>query len=893
MTDLTDTTADNQPRWGSGMKLASVLTAALLGVVYVARPYGWVADFSYVMVTLGAGGVAWLFARASWRSRSWGRLVAAGLILSGVGDLCYVIVVRTSGELPNISIADAFYLAAYVAIGAGLLRLLGVSNDTQRFDVDVLIDLGSFVVLAVAWVAVTDDVSSIFKDSSVSTLVHVVWAAYPVLDAALLAVVVKAVFSRRLWSWSGTALCCGIGCWLASDFAALWFSEATDGSVWTDVGWMGGAALMAVGVSLKPSDGPVRARRTRPRTRVLMSLAPLLVPGVIEVWSYVRGTDPNPVPLLIVTVALIVLAFARELRLVNARLVQEAALHRRENYWRSLAGNSADAVIVVDVEGRITNEAPQLVEMLGKPGAGTVGSDALELVGPLEQQRMRASLDWIRTTEGVVADSEFSSQLADGSIRWFSIRAVNPAADLDVGGVIINIHDITDRKRAEADLTRLAFHDALTGLANRSLFHDRVTHAFQLSARSGTDLALIYVDVDGFKTVNDTHGHDAGDQVLREISARLLSAVRVGDTVARLGGDEFAILIEQCDQPLEEAAAVADRILQSFAGAVDWNGQSIMLSASIGIAVGDDRSTMPSLLRDADVAMYQAKTSGKARWSLFDPEMRSAAIQRQELESDLGNALSSGEFHLVYQPVVDLDSDNLVGFEALLRWHHPTRGIVGPDEFIPIAEANGSIVEIGEWVLNQACTTVAGWQRANPDRPLSIAVNISGRQIASDDLYAHVSHALSTSRLRPGSLVLEITETSLVQDAQTAGARLRKLRDLDIKLAIDDFGTGYSSLSYLRQFPIDILKIDRSFINTITEHEHMPAIVRGLLDLAKTLHMETVAEGVEDRIQRDVLREQHCELGQGYLFSRPLTPEAAEALMAQQPHRPPVSTASR
>ena len=870
----------------------SIAAAAVLGGIVVASPDGLLTDFAYVALTLGAGCVAWWFARTSAQPRRWDRLVAAGLVLSGVGDLCYFVVVRTSGEVPNVSIADLCYLSAYVAIAAGLLRLLGVSSDMRKFDVDMLVDLGSFVVLAVAWVWVTGDVSAIFEDSSVSTMVHVVWASYPVLDAALLAVVVRALFSRRLWSWSGGALCCGIGCWLASDFASLWFSEATDGSVWMDVGWVGGAALMAMATTLKVSDPATRPKRSRPRVRVLMSLAPLLVPGVIEVWSYARGTDPNPVPLLSVTAALIVLAFVRELRLVNARLVQEAALHRRENYWRSLAGNSADAVIVVDVEGRITNEAPQLVEMLGKPGAGTVGSDALELVGPLEQRRMKASLEWIRTTEGVVADSEFSSQLADGSIRWFSLRAVNPVADLDVGGVIINIHDITDRKRAEADLTRLAFHDALTGLANRSLFHDRVTHAFQLSGRSGTDIGLVYVDVDGFKTVNDRFGHDAGDQVLCEISSRLLAAVRVGDTVARLGGDEFAILIEQCSHPLEEAAAVADRILQSFSRPIEWNSQNIALSASIGIAIGDDQSTVTSILRDADVAMYQAKTSGKAKWTLFDPEMRSNAIQQQELESELAGALGGGQFELVYQPIVDLETTDMVGFEALLRWRHPTRGIVGPDEFIPIAEANGSIVDIGEWVLLEACTTVAEWQRAYPDRSLSIAVNISGRQIASDELYEHVSRALETSGLPPSTLVLEITETSLVQDAPSAGARLRKLRELGLKLAIDDFGTGYSSLSYLRQFPIDILKIDRSFVNTITEDEHMPAIVRGLLDLAKTLHMETVAEGVEDQIQCAVLKEQHCELGQGYLFSRPLTPTAAEAFLAQQPDRASLATVS-
>ncbi|MCU1368058.1 MAG: Diguanylate cyclase/phosphodiesterase (modular protein), partial [Ilumatobacteraceae bacterium] len=677
---------------GSSGRVALGAFAALvaLGGLHVARPSGLAGEFSYLAVTVGAGCLAWFATRRNLWTRAGDQLIAVALLLSGVGDACYMVVSHVNGAPPDVSIADVFYLASYVALAAGLIARLGLRPGRRTFDVDALIDMGSFVILAIAGVWITADVSAIFADQSVSTLVHLVWAAYPVLDAALLAVVVKALLSRRLWSLPGFAMLFGIGAWLASDFAALLFSDAAAKSTWMDLGWMGGAALMAVAVSLKSPNRPVVTPRVLPRGRVLMSLAPLLVPGIVELWSTAHGSDPNPIPLFAVTAGLIVLAFFRELRLVNARLVQDAEMRRREIYWRSLAGNSADAVIVVDVDGRVTNEAPQLVEMLGKQGAGTVGADVMEFVEPLERARMRASLDWIRTTEGVVADSEFRTQLADGSIRWFSLRAVNPAADLNIGGVIINIHDITDRKRAEAELTQLAFHDALTGLANRSLFHDRVAHAFQRSARSGTDVALVYVDVDGFKMVNDSYGHDAGDHVLSEISARLLAAVRTGDTVARLGGDEFAILLEQCNPPLDEAAAIADRILDSFAHAVEWFGQSIALSASIGVAVGEDRSTATSILRDADVAMYQAKTSGKAKWALFDPEMRSAAIQRRELESDLAGALDDGQFELAYQPVVDLETDELVGFEALQRWNHPTRGLVGPDEFIPIAEANGS-----------------------------------------------------------------------------------------------------------------------------------------------------------------------------------------------------------
>ncbi|MCU1364400.1 MAG: Diguanylate cyclase/phosphodiesterase (modular protein), partial [Ilumatobacteraceae bacterium] len=483
-----------------------VAMVIVLSGLHVWRPDGLLGDVSYDAVTLGAGVVAWRWSGRPGRRRSGGRLIAAGLVLSGVGDVCYSVIERATGAQPDISVADVFYLSSYVLIAAGILGLLGVRRDGERFDVELMLDMGSFVILSITCIAATGRVGAIFDDSSVSTLVHLVWAAYPILDAALLAVVVKAMFSRRLWTTSGLALLAGVGGWLGSDLAALWSND--DGtSVVMNLGWMLGAALMAGAVSSKPGHRSDQSARHWSRARVLMSLAPLAVPGVVEVWSSRDGNHPNSILLLVVTACLIALAFVREARLVTARHAQDLALHKRENYWRALAGNSADAVIVVDGNGMITNDAPQLVEMLGKPGAGTMGTDALELIEPLERQRIRASLDWIRTTENVVADGEFSAQLADGSIRWFGLRAVNPALGLDIGGVIINIHDITDRKRAETDLTHLAFHDALTGLANRSLFHDRVEHAVQRSARSGADVALLYVDVDGFKAVNDTYGH--------------------------------------------------------------------------------------------------------------------------------------------------------------------------------------------------------------------------------------------------------------------------------------------------------------------------------------------------------------------------------------------------
>jgi len=458
------------------------------------------------------------------------------------------------------------------------------------------------------------------------------------------------------------------------------------------------------------------------------------------------------------------------------------------------------------------------------------------------------------------------------------VSAGGPRERMEITGdrefhtVVHALNDMSDRlQHAVEELEHQAFHDSLTGLANRALFHDRVEHALQRTLRTGTDVAVVYLDIDGFKGVNDSLGHEAGDRVLRQVASRLVAAVRTGDTVARLGGDEFAILVEQSSHPLDEASTIADRVLQSLTDPVALKSQRIVLSASIGIVIGDAESTSMSMLRDADIAMYRGKSTGKARWTLYDPAMRAAAVERLDLESDLYLALDDNQFRLVYQPIVELETERVVGFEALLRWHHPTRGVIVPDVFIPIAEDNGSIVAIGAWVLAEACRTGARWHHRHPDLHLSMAVNLSGQQMASADIVDQVRHALRQSGLPPASLVLELTETVLVKDAVTASQRLRELRDLHVKLAIDDFGTGYSSLSYLRQFSVDILKIDRSFVNTISDRDEIPPIVRGLIDLGKTLKLEIVAEGIELGVQRDSLRDEHCDFGQGFLFARPLS----------------------
>ncbi|MGY1743623.1 MULTISPECIES: putative bifunctional diguanylate cyclase/phosphodiesterase [unclassified Blastococcus] len=445
------------------------------------------------------------------------------------------------------------------------------------------------------------------------------------------------------------------------------------------------------------------------------------------------------------------------------------------------------------------------------------------------------------------------------------------------------------QRRSEAELAALAFSDGLTGLANRALFTDRLEQGLRRTARSGGEVAVVFLDLDGFKNVNDSLGHQAGDQLIQRVAAILQGAVRTEDTLARLGGDEFAILVEHgAGQSVPEATRIAERVLAALEEQVDLDGRRVAVSASIGIATGDNSlgevtATADSLLRDADNAMYWAKGAGRGRYVVFDPQMRSAAAERLRLEQDLWAALPGEQFRLVYQPVVDLGSERVVGFEALIRWDHPSLGVVLPERFLPVAEDIGLIGDVGRWVLREACTAAARWQREHPQAGgLSMAVNVSPSQLASPGLVEAVADALADSGLAPSSLVLELTESVLVRDPVLAAERLRELRALGVKLALDDFGTGYSSLSHLRQFAVDILKIDRSFVSTIDDAEALPAILRGLINLGHTLDLEIVAEGIEQERQRTHLRDGRVGLAQGFLFAAPLESTDAELLLLGQ-----------
>jgi diguanylate cyclase (GGDEF)-like protein len=432
--------------------------------------------------------------------------------------------------------------------------------------------------------------------------------------------------------------------------------------------------------------------------------------------------------------------------------------------------------------------------------------------------------------------------------------------------------------RRQQDLAFLATHDTLTGLPNRTLILDRAEQAMARARRHQTPVAALFIDVDNFKGINDTFGHDAGDELLRTLTARLDGVVRATDALGRLGGDEFVVIAE--DVSLEPGPeAIAERLLEALKEPVKLASAGdthVTVTASIGIAVGG-RSSAEELLCDADIAMYRAKRDGKNRYVVFESGMQDAVKMRMALEIDLHDAIRREEFFIVYQPTFDLRDLRPTGVEALIRWRHPERGVIQPNDFIPLLEETGLVVDVGRWVLVEACRQAAEWRRAG--RAIGMAVNVSGRQLDSDGFVEDVERALADSQLGASALTLEITETTLMRNIEATAGRLTALKRLGVRIAIDDFGTGYSSLAHLQRFPVDALKIDRSFITRLRQNSEGATLLRTLVQLGKSLSIETLAEGIEQQHELALLRDEECDSGQGFLFARPLEVAAAEAFL--------------
>ena len=566
---------------------------------------------------------------------------------------------------------------------------------------------------------------------------------------------------------------------------------------------------------------------------------------------------------------------------ITERKRAEDRLRETERRYRTLV-ERIPAVTFVDRADRAGGSeeslyvSPQIEPMLGYTSQEwAAGKLWRERLHPDDRGRVLAS-DERFEADGEPVDQEYRLLAKDGSVVWVREETVLVRDEAGEPRFVQGImSDITERKRSEERLHHLAFHDPLTGLPNRRLFVDQLGHALKLTRRQGNRVAVLFMDLDQFKVVNDSLGHEAGDLLLTVLAQRLRRCLRPEDTLARFGGDEFVVLLEAVDDAAE-AVRVAERITEELRRPFVLEERQLYAAASIGVSLGHARTHGPEgLLREADTAMYRAKAEGSG-YEVFDPAMHDRAVTRLELENDLRRAIEEDEFVVHYQPMVNLQTGELWGMEALVRWEHPERGLLNPDEFVPVAEESGLVVPMGELVLGEACRRAVEWQREFPlTRPLAMSVNLSGRQLRRPDLHEVIGRALAETGLPASSLGLDITETVYIGALEANTAALDRLRALGIRVSLDDFGSGYSSLSYLKRLPADILKIDRSFTKGLGLEVEDTAIVQTVVDLAHILGMEVVAEGVEVEEQETLLREMGCDFGQGYRFSRPLPPEGA------------------
>jgi diguanylate cyclase (GGDEF)-like protein/PAS domain S-box-containing protein len=574
------------------------------------------------------------------------------------------------------------------------------------------------------------------------------------------------------------------------------------------------------------------------------------------------------------------------------RTLPHATRPGSDAHFRSLVQHSSDIMVVVDAAGIVRYASPAVERVLGV-SREVANTSLLSFVHPDDVPTAAAALSTaLSISSGARSGpSRFRARGAGDAWRDVECLTTNLCDDPTVGGVLITIRDVTERARLEAQLVHQAFHDPLTGLANRTLFRDRVAHALAREGRHPSGVVALFLDLDDFKTVNDSLGHREGDRLLGIVGERLLNATRGCDTVARLGGDEFAVLLENA-RTEEDAVIVAERIISAVKTPIVLAGQDVLVGASVGIARARPEDGAEELLRNADVAMYKAKQRGKNTYEIFAPAMHAALMDRLELEADLRRVVLEGacaELRVHYQPIVELSGGEITGVEALTRWQHARRGLVPPTAFIPIAEATGLIVPLGRWVLRQACAQAARWQAARTPgaqapvapahQPLTLSVNLSARQLQHPSIVEDVRGALEASGLAPASLVLEITESVIIQDAAAALATLHDLKRLGVRIAIDDFGTGYSSLGYLQQYPIDILKIDKAFVDGVARGGPRSALARTIVALGDSLALHCVAEGIEEDVQRQHLRSLGCAYGQGFLFARPLPAEEVTPLV--------------
>jgi diguanylate cyclase (GGDEF)-like protein/PAS domain S-box-containing protein len=585
--------------------------------------------------------------------------------------------------------------------------------------------------------------------------------------------------------------------------------------------------------------------------------------------------DPLVAVGIVAAAAVVLVLVIRQL--MGARSVREQ--NESNRFASDIIDNAGEGIVVYDRDLRYVLWNRFMEELTGLAERDVVGRPATEFFPQTADPPAAEMLS--RALRGETLQSpDFYYSVAETERKGWASASYRPYTDTqgDIVGVVSVIRDITERKRVEQEIEYQAYHDALTGLANRRLFHEHLSLAVALAQRRQTLVAVLFLDLDHFKLVNDSLGHSVGDALLRQVAERLKSALRDGDTVARVGGDEFTVVLQEIARR-EDAALVAEKVLRTIAEPAEVSGHRLYVTTSIGITVyPDDGEDAETLLKHADTAMYRAKSEGRNTYQMATRELSASTHERMAVENGLHHALEAGEFELLYQPQIDSETMQITGMEALLRWKHPQRGLILPESFIRVAEERGLILPIGEWVLRRACQEARRLQDLGHPH-FRVAVNISARQFRDPLLLAAVESALAESGLQPQSLELEITETVAMEDVDLTLTTLAQLRSLGVAIAIDDFGTGHSSLAYLKRFPLDALKIDRSFVADLPDKFEDAAIVSSVIQLANGLGLRVVAEGVERREQLDFLLEAGCREVQGYYFSYPVRTVDIEVLL--------------
>ncbi|MGH7628073.1 MAG: putative bifunctional diguanylate cyclase/phosphodiesterase [Gemmatimonadales bacterium] len=816
------------------------------------------------------------------------RLLALGSVFVFCGNAISTYYVIALNDNPQVSWADAFYLSDSALIFISLLSV-PISRRTRLERWKFALDAA--MVLIAGGVAIWYfSVRPMLAEHGDQLGVAVVASAYPLVSLLVLLGTTTVLLrgpldpNRRALNLVLAGLSLSVVADLTFDLVQLEAGGRT-ASLIDGVYLMfyllliaGGELYLRFPLAYVASPGEFR-----PRAQPLSPLPYLAVftTYVLLLYTALRQWT-DPVSGVAVGAAFVTgLVVVRQLLAVreNVRLLAETAVRQNEARFRALVQHSSDVIIVIRPDGSIRFVSPSATRVLRYEPRTVQGRSIADLLHTDDVEPARAFIAEAARTPGVGAPVEWRFRQPDGSALHAEIIATNLLDEPTVRGIVLNTRDVSERKRLEQQLVHQAFHDPLTGLANRALFRDRVSHALTLARRHGHALTVLFLDLDDFKKVNDSLGHEVGDRLLIAAAERFRSCTRVTDTVARFGGDEFAILLEE--RGAKDAGTLVERLGEAMEPPFLLGGNEVHVHVSIGIASASGADTADDLLRNADVAMYAAKRGGKRRSELYRSDMHTAVHERLELESALALAIERNELELHYQPIVCLRSGRPRGVEALVRWNHPRHGCLLPGHFVPLAEETGLILRLGEWVLTEACEQFAEWRTMFPTLDLGVAVNISGRQFLDPQIVNVTRNALEGSRLTPAALTLEITESVLMQQTESMLERLEDLRSLGVRLAIDDFGTGYSSLGYLRRFPLDMLKIAKPFVDDVSAGVERAALARAVVGLGETLGLRTVAEGVEQAEQRAALTLLGCELGQGHFFAAPMPPDRLEGYLTQ------------